>query len=140
MPFLFLLYRYLKQRTGQYNDVRVVVNSSPYSSGGDVVLALNGPGEARDGGRDQVEGGVDLLVLLPHVHHHPALQGGDHLLPHLLPAHPATAGLQDGDRRPAGAGSTYWGRASPSYDGLLESCNQSLLDSREEREEREERD
>ena len=71
--------------------------SSPNSSGRHIVFGLDSPGKAWHSGWHEVERGEDLLVLLPHIHHHPRLRGRQHL-PSLAPLLPGLV-AKDGDAR-----------------------------------------
>ena len=71
--------------------------SLPDSSGRHIIFGLNCPCEAWHSGRYEVERGEDLLVLLPHVHHHPRLGGRQHFPP--FPRLLSTVVPQDGDTR-----------------------------------------
>ena len=51
----------------------------PDVAGVDFVLVFDCCDEPRDGGRDKVQGGVDVLGLLPDIDHDPLAQGRNHL-------------------------------------------------------------
>ena len=108
-----------------------------------IVLWFNGSGQPLNCGRHQMQGGVDLLVLLSHVHHHPRLGVGDNLPElvlrgcRLLLARGravAVVGLEDGHWTSGGCwgrgwwSSHTWTSSSSCYCWLLQSCDKEMLD------------